>query len=73
MENPNRAHSLIQIDLATPSRAESLDDLAANIPAFQAGYELMAQPFEWKFTRADLKKLLARLAAHQNQRRGQPA
>ena len=36
-----------------PPDAASLDDLAANILAFQAGYEILAMPFEWKFTRSD--------------------
>jgi hypothetical protein len=43
--------------------AASLDGLAANILTFQARYEIMAMPFEWKFTRADLTKLLQRLAS----------
>ena len=28
-----------------------------------ARYEVLARPFEWKFTRADLARLLERLAA----------
>ena len=36
--------------------------LAADILAFQAGYEVMAKPFEWKFTCTDLRRLLSRLA-----------
>ena len=39
-----------------------LGELAARILAFQVRYEILAQPFEWKFTRADLAKLLERLA-----------
>jgi hypothetical protein len=46
----------------TPADASSLDELAARILAFQARYEDLAAPFEWKFTRADLVRLLERLA-----------
>ncbi len=41
--------------------AVSLDELAARILAFQSSYEILAQPFEWKLTRADLARLLERL------------
>jgi len=54
--------SILQRKVLTPADVASLDDLAANILAFQAYYEVMARPFEWKFTRADLAKLLQRLA-----------
>ncbi len=55
--------SILQRKVLTPADATSLDDLAANILAFQAYYEVMARPFEWKFTRADLAKLFQRLAS----------
>jgi hypothetical protein len=55
--------SILQRKVLTPPDAESLNALAANILAFQAYYEAMAEPFEWKFTRADLVKLLQRLDA----------
>ena len=35
---------------------------------FQAYYETMARPFEWKFTRADLDDLLAKLARQEQQK-----
>ena len=54
---------MLQRKVLTPPDAASLDDLAANILAFQAGYEILATPFELKFTRADLTKLLQRLAS----------
>jgi hypothetical protein len=53
--------SILQRNVLTPPDANSLEDLAARILGFQAYYEMMAKPFEWKFTRADLAKLLARL------------
>jgi len=54
--------SILQRKVLTPADAASLDELAARILAFQAHYEILAEPFEWKFTRADLTRLLARLA-----------
>ncbi len=58
--------SVLQRKVLTPPDAASLDDLAANIFAFQAWYEILAKPIEWKFTRADLAKLLQRLASKDN-------
>ena len=55
--------SILQRKVLTPADVASLNDLATNILAFQAYYEVMAQPFEWKFTRADLARLLRRLAS----------
>jgi hypothetical protein len=55
--------SILQRKVLTPADAESLNGLAADILGFQAGYEVMAEPFEWKFTRSDLAKLIRRLAS----------
>jgi len=54
--------SILERKVLTPADARSLDELAARILAFQSHYELLANPFEWKFTRADLARLLGRLA-----------
>jgi len=54
--------SILERKVLTPAAAASLEELAARILAFQANYEVPAQPFEWKFTRADLTRLLGRLA-----------
>jgi hypothetical protein len=54
--------SVLERKVLTPPDAGSLDALAARILKFQADYELLARPFEWKFTRADLVTLLGRLA-----------
>ena len=56
------SYSILQRKVLTPRDADSLHGLAADILGFQAGYEVMAKPFEWKFTRTDLAKLLRRLA-----------
>jgi len=53
--------SILQPKVLTPPRADSLNGLAADIVGFQAGYEVLAKPFRWKFTRDDLNQLLQRL------------
>lgn len=50
--------SVLQRKVLTPNDFESLEDLENKILNFQALYENVAKPFEWKFTREDLKKLL---------------
>ncbi|MFV2063839.1 MAG: transposase, partial [Chloroflexota bacterium] len=54
--------SVLQRKVLTPADADSLEELGTRIFAFQADYETLAEPFEWKFTRADLSRLLGRLA-----------
>ena len=56
--------SVIQRKLLTPDDFEDLDELAAQILAFQKHYNAAARPFDWKFTRADLNRLLARIRQH---------
>jgi hypothetical protein len=51
----------LQRKVLTPADSGSLAELAERILAFQRTYAEMAHPFEWKFTRADIRKLLARL------------
>jgi hypothetical protein len=53
--------SILERKVLTPPDAASLEELAARILAFGADYEVLARPFEWKFTRADLDTLLERL------------
>ena len=56
--------SVIQRKLLTPDDFEDLDELAAQILAFQKHYNAAARPFDWKFTRTDLNRLLARIRQH---------
>ncbi len=65
--------SILERKVLTPAGAPSLDELAARILAFQSHYELLANPFEWKFTRADLARLLDRLAMREAGRRQEAA
>lgn len=53
--------SIIQRKVLTPNDFNSLAVLAERLEHFERHYELIAQPFEWKFTRADLHQLLVRL------------
>ena len=48
--------SVLERKVLTPPDATSLDELTARILAFQADYEVLARPFEWKFTRSDLAR-----------------
>jgi DDE superfamily endonuclease len=57
--------SVLQRKVLTPNDFESLDDLEHRILCFQTEYEKVSRPFEWKFTREDLKKLLSRFEEEQ--------
>jgi len=57
--------SILQRKVLTPNDLTDLDALAARILAFQDRYNATATPFDWCFTRADLDRLLQRIAAHQ--------
>jgi len=53
--------SIVQRKALTPSDFRSLDELEDRLLRFQEHYEALARPFQWKFTRRDLNKLLSRL------------
>lgn len=57
--------SIIQRKVLTPNDFRSLTELEDRRLAFQEHYQAVAQPFEWKFTRRDLLRLLTRLDAEQ--------
>ena len=54
--------SVIQRKVLTPNDFASLQEVAHRLLAFQDLYERTAEPFEWRFTRADLQELLSRLS-----------
>ena len=56
--------SVLQRKLLTPGDFGDLDNLAAQILAFEKHYNATARPFGWKFTRTDLNRLLARIRQH---------
>lgn len=55
--------SIVQRKALTPNDFSGLGDVADRLLGFQEYYETFAKPFEWKFTRADLDNLMARLVA----------
>ena len=52
--------SILQRNVLTPNDFESLKQLETSIMAFQYRYEQNAKPFEWRFTKQDLKKIDAK-------------
>lgn len=52
--------SVVQRKALTPNDFADLDTLEAHLLAFGRRYEQIAAPFEWRFTRQDLHKLLAK-------------
>ena len=55
--------SIVQRKVLTPNDFPDLRTLEAQLFKFQDRYQQLAQPFEWRFTRADLARLLLRLNA----------
>jgi hypothetical protein len=53
--------SIIQRKVLTPNDFCSLGILVERLERFERHYEVIAKPFEWKFTRQDLAKLIQRL------------
>jgi hypothetical protein len=56
--------SIVQRKVLTPNDFSSLPELQQRLLAFQDYYQQAARPFQWTFTRADLRQLLARLNCH---------
>jgi len=56
--------SIIQRKVLTPNDFQSLEAIEERLLQFQDHYEEIAKPFEWKFTRDNLSKLLIRLSKH---------
>jgi transposase len=55
--------SILQRKVLTPNDFETLDEVRDRILAFEKHYQKVAKPFEWKFTRRDLNRLLKKIAA----------
>jgi hypothetical protein len=55
--------SIVQRKVLTPNDFASLDEVADRLLAFERRYEQIARPFEWKFTRDDLARLMRRLSS----------
>jgi hypothetical protein len=57
--------SIVQRKVLTPNDFTDLNQLAECLLDLQYYWEAMAKLFEWKFTKADLAPLLAKLSAHE--------
>lgn len=55
--------SVVQRKLLTPDDFPDLEVLAKRLAAFEARYNSAARPFDWRFNRNDLNRLLTRIAA----------
>lgn len=53
--------SILQRKVLTPDDSANLSALETRLLEFQAYYEQIAKPFEWTFSRQDLKRLLHKL------------
>jgi hypothetical protein len=54
--------SVVQRKVLTPNDFTDLGEVERRLLAFERRYEEAAKPFEWKFTRSDLAKVMKRLA-----------
>jgi len=57
--------SVVQRKALTPNDFEDLDALQAHLLAFGRRYEQIAAPFQWKFTRTDLERVMAKVDSPQ--------
>ena len=58
--------SVVQRKVVTPNDFTDLDQIRDRLAAFEARYNAVAAPFNWKFTRTDLDDLLHRIDAHEH-------
>jgi transposase len=58
--------SVVQRKVLTPNDFPDLAEVERRLLAFQRRYQQTATPFDWRFTRADLAKLLCRLDEHEH-------
>jgi transposase len=57
--------SIVQKKVISPNDFASLDDLTGTLMAFADHYNQTAQPFNWKYTSADLARLLNKINGRQ--------
>lgn len=53
--------SVVQRKVLTPNEFSNLSAIETALREFQSRYEEYARPFEWKFTREDLERMLSKL------------
>jgi transposase len=59
--------SIVQRKVLSPNDFTDLAEVQHQLLAFQHRYEQTAAPFDWRYTRADLDRLLRRLGDHDQQ------
>lgn len=64
--------SIIERKVLTPNDFPNLEAIADRLEKFERHYEAIAKPFECKFTRDDLKKLLQHLQPGSQLTKGLP-
>ena len=57
--------SVVQRKVLTPNDFVDLAEVEARLLGFQHRYEQTAVPFDWRYTKADLDRLLRRLTEHE--------
>jgi hypothetical protein len=57
--------SILQRKVLTPNDFVDLAEVEARLLGFQHRYEQTAVPFDWRYTKADLDRLLRRLTEHE--------
>ncbi len=57
--------SIVQRKIIKPQNFTNLEELEQRLLAFQERYNTTAEPFDWRYTRKSLNRLLERLAAHE--------
>jgi transposase len=57
--------SVVQRKVVSPNDFTDLAEVEARLLAFQRRYEQTAAPFDWRFTRSDLDRLLQQLKEHE--------
>jgi transposase len=57
--------SVVQRKVVSPNDFTDLAEVQARLLAFQRRYQQTAAPFDWRFTRSDLDRLLRRLDDHE--------
>ena len=56
--------SVVQRKVLTPNDFKDLDEVERQLMQFQLYYEQIAKPFKWKFTKDDLKRILAKISLY---------
>jgi hypothetical protein len=57
--------SVVQRKVVSPNDFTDLAEVEARLLAFERRYQQTAAPFDWRFTRSDLDRLLRRVDDHE--------